>query len=80
MENLCNKETQLQALLKVYKALIFQRVYSNIHKSAIMHYLAVLGIDKEIYCLYIGNNYSYILAGIVYYVQVLGAEILLLSA
>ena len=45
-----------------------------------MHYLAVLGIDEETERLRTGNNYSYILARVVYYVRVLGVEILLPSA
>ena len=45
-----------------------------------MHCLAVLGIDEETHRLRTGNNYSYILAGLVYYVRVIGVEILLPSA
>ena len=44
-----------------------------------MYYLAILGIDEETERLRTGNNYSYILARVVYYVRVLGVEILLPS-
>ena len=74
------EETQLRILLEVYKLLIFQHIHGNVYQSAMMHYLAVLGIDEETERLRTRNNYSYILAGVVYYVCVLGVEILLPSA
>jgi hypothetical protein len=48
-------------------------------KSAILHFLAVLGIDKETRRLQQANDFSYILAGIVYCIQVIAIEVILLS-
>ena len=48
-------------------------------KSAILHFLAVLGIDEEINLLRQANDFSYMLAGVVYCVRVLAVEIILLS-
>jgi hypothetical protein len=43
----------------------------------LFYFLAVLEIDKEIGCLRTVKNYSYILASVVYYIQVLSVEKLL---
>ena len=48
-------------------------------KSAILHFLAVLRIDREINRLRQANDFLYILAGVVYYVRMLAIEIILLS-
>jgi len=42
----------MKALLDFYKSLIFQRVHRDVFKSAVLHFLAVLGIDEEISQLY----------------------------
>jgi hypothetical protein len=47
--------------------------------SALVHFLAVLGIDAKMGRLRTANHYSYVLAGMVYCVWVLGAKILLPS-
>jgi hypothetical protein len=46
-------------------------------KSAIIHFLAVLGINEETRRLREANNFSYMLAGMVYYIRVITAEIIL---
>jgi superfamily II DNA or RNA helicase len=71
---------QLQALLDFYESLIFQGVRGDVFKSAILHFLAVLGIDEEINRLRQANDFSYMLAGVVYCVRVLAVEIILPSA
>jgi hypothetical protein len=38
----------MKALLDFYESLIFQGVYRDVFKSAILYFLAVLGIDEEI--------------------------------
>ena len=48
-------------------------------KSAILHFLAVLGINEETRRLREANDFSYILAGIVYYIRVIAVEIILPS-
>jgi hypothetical protein len=50
-----------------------------VFKSAILHFLAILRIDEEINRLRQANDFSYILAGVIYYVCVLAIEIILLS-
>jgi hypothetical protein len=45
----------------------------------ILHFLAVLGINEETRRLREANDFSYILAGMVYYIQVIAAEIILPS-
>jgi hypothetical protein len=46
-------------------------------KSAILHFLAVLGINKETRQLREANDFSYMLAGMVYYIRVIVVEIIL---
>ena len=48
-------------------------------KSAILHFLAVLGINEETRRLREANDFSYMLAGIVYCIRVIAAEIILPS-
>ena len=48
-------------------------------KSAILHFLAVLGINEETRRLREANDFSYMLAGMVYYIRVIAAEIILPS-
>jgi hypothetical protein len=50
-----------------------------VFKSAILHFLAVLGIDEEINRLRQANDFSYMLVGVVYCVRVLAVEIILPS-
>jgi TctA family transporter len=70
---------QMKALLDFYESLIFQRVRGDVFKSAVLHFLAVLGIDEEIGRLRQANDFSYMLAGVVYCVWVLAVEIILPS-
>jgi hypothetical protein len=46
-------------------------------KSTILYFPAVLGINEEIRRLREVNNFSYILASIVYYIRVIVVEIIL---
>ena len=70
---------QMKALLNFYESLIFQGVRGDVFKSAILHFLAVLGIDEEINRLRQANDFSYMLAGVVYCMRVLAVEIILPS-
>jgi hypothetical protein len=47
IENGWDEKAQLDALLRFYESLIFQHVRGDVFKSAILHFLAVLGIDEE---------------------------------
>jgi TctA family transporter len=69
----------MKALLDFYESLIFQRVHGDMFKSAVLHFLAVLGIDEEIGRLRQANDFLYMLAGVVYCVRVLAIEIILPS-
>jgi hypothetical protein len=44
-----------------------------------VQFLAILGINREIGCLRIAKNYSFILAGVVYCIRVLSIKKLLLA-
>ena len=74
-----NPKSQQQALLEFYESLIFQHVRGDTFKSAILHFLAVLGINEETRRLREANDFSYMLAGIVYCIRVIAAEIILPS-
>jgi hypothetical protein len=54
-------------------------VRGDTFKSAILHFLAVLGINEEMRQLQEVNDFSYILASMVYCIQVIAAEIILPS-
>jgi hypothetical protein len=79
IENSWDKKSQLKALLDFYESLVFQHVRGDTFKSAILHFLAVLGIDEETRRLRQANDFSYILASIVYYMRVIAVEVILLS-
>lgn len=70
-------DRQLQALLEFSGTFIFQKVYSKPFDSPLLHFMAVLGIDEENDRLRTGNDYSYMLAGLVYCVRVIALEVLL---
>jgi len=38
----------MKVLLDFYESLIFQRVCRDVFKSAVLHFLAMLGVDEEI--------------------------------
>jgi hypothetical protein len=69
----------MKALLDFYESLIFQGVRGDVFKSAILHFLAILGIDEEINQLHQANDFLYILASVVYCMRMLAIEIILLS-
>jgi superfamily II DNA helicase RecQ len=73
-------EVRIQKLAAVLRSFIFHRVGGQQFQSGLIHFLAVLGIDEQNNRLRRATDYSYILAGVVYDVRVLGAEILLPSA
>ena len=70
-------EDQMAALLKLFETFIFQKMYGDVFQSPLVHFLAVLGIDQENRRLRNGNDFSYMLAGVVYCTRVIALEILL---
>ena len=74
-----SEESQLEALLKFGVSFIFQSIPNDTFDSRFIHFLAVLGIDEEMGRLRTANDYSYVLAGLVYDIRVLAVEYLLPS-
>ena len=74
------KEAQMEALVEVLASFIFEPVGDRPFSSGLVHFLAVLGIDAEMDRLREAKHYSYMLAGVVYCVRVLGVEKLLPAA
>jgi superfamily II DNA helicase RecQ len=75
-----DKDAQMEALLAVLASFIFEPVGDRPFSSGLIHFLAVLGIDTEMDRLREAKHYSYMLAGVVYCVRVLGVEKLLPAA
>jgi hypothetical protein len=67
------------AILSFSMSFIFHKVYHKPFESPMLHFMAVLGIDEENNRLKEANDYSYMLAGLVYCTRVIGLEILLPS-
>lgn len=70
---------QVGKIIKLLGSFIFQTIGDQPFNSGLVHFLAILSINKEINRLRIADNYSYILARVVYYARVLAIEVLLLS-
>ena len=64
-------------MLAFFRHVLFQHVRVDIFESPLLHFLAVLVIDEDTHRLREGNDFSYMLAGIVYCCRVLGVEIIL---
>jgi len=75
-----NEATQVEKMLELCRSFIFQSVGERPFSSAIVHFLAVLGIDAEMNRLRTANDFSYMLAGVVYCTRALAVELLLPSA
>ena len=71
---------QLELLISLCKAFIFQKLIKDVYTSALVHFLSVLGINEEMGRLRTANDYSYMLAGMVYNIRVLAVESLLPSS
>jgi hypothetical protein len=67
-------------MIRLFKGFIFQTIGDQPFSSPIIHFLAVLGIDIDCNRLHRAKDFLYILAGVVYYVRVVGIEILLPSS
>jgi superfamily II DNA helicase RecQ len=75
-----DEKAQVEQMLQLSASFIFQGVGDRPFSSGLIHFLAVLGIDEEMDRLRTAKSYSYMLAGVVYCVRVLGVEALLPSA
>ena len=72
-------ETRIQTMLKLCESFIFVTFPATEFTCGLVHYVAILGIDGENNRLRRPSDYTYMLAGMVYCVRVLVAEILLPS-
>jgi hypothetical protein len=72
-------EEQIDLMIELLGSFIFQTVGDEPFTSPLIHFLAVLGIDEEMDRLRKAEDYSFILAGVVYCVRVLALEMLLPS-
>jgi superfamily II DNA helicase RecQ len=68
-----------RSLLDLSATFIFQKVYHQPFESPMLHFMAILGIDAENNRLRTGNDYSYMLAGLLYCTRVVGLELMLPS-
>jgi hypothetical protein len=66
-----------EVMLEFFRHVLFQHARVGVFENPLLHFLAVLGIDEDTYRLREGNDFSYMLAGIVYCCRVLGVEIIL---
>jgi superfamily II DNA or RNA helicase len=70
-------ESPQHVILEFFRHVLFQHIRVNVFESPLIHFLAVLGIDEDTCRLREGNDFSYMLAGLVYCSRVLGVEIIL---
>ena len=73
------EDDQLEALLQLSASFIFQKTEKDVFESGLVHFLAVLGIDEEMGRLRAANDFSYMLAGLLYDIRLLAIEYLLPS-
>jgi hypothetical protein len=76
----CCIESPEMVMLEFFRHVLFQHVRVDVFESPLLHFLAVLGIDEDTHRLREGNDFSYMLAGIVYCCRVVGVEIILPKA
>ncbi|OAG05356.1 uncharacterized protein CC84DRAFT_1091883 [Paraphaeosphaeria sporulosa] len=67
----------MEALLCVLVAFIFYKYNRFVFTSGLIHFTTILGINIDVGRLRPIKHYLYLLARVVYYVQVLRAEVLL---
>ena len=74
------QQTKIEAMRRFFSQFIFHKVGGDKFYSALIHFMAVLGIDEENCRLKELINFSYILAGLTQDMRVLGTKLLLLAA
>ncbi|KAG6019369.1 hypothetical protein E4U40_007082 [Claviceps sp. LM458 group G5] len=67
------------SILEFSRSLIMQHLYTSEFVSPVVHFMAILGINPEHGTLREAQDYSYMLAGLVYCVRVISLELLLPS-
>jgi hypothetical protein len=78
--NNAQREARLEVLLNMFASFFFTSTGDKPFSSGLVHFLAVLSIDSDTNRLRTAKNYSYMLAGVVYCMRVLGVEYLFPSA
>ncbi|CAD0056124.1 unnamed protein product [Aureobasidium pullulans] len=73
------EDDQIPAMVELCKVLLFRKVWNDRFDSAMIHFMAVMGIDETNARLRDGNDYSYMIAGLVYVSRLVAAEALLPS-
>ncbi|THW78325.1 hypothetical protein D6D18_09660, partial [Aureobasidium pullulans] len=71
---------RIDTLLKLIKSFIFVTVRGDVFSSGLLHFLAVLSIDEEMGRLREANDFSYMLAGVVYCTRIFAVEAILPAA
>ncbi|GAB7357797.1 hypothetical protein MBLNU459_g0613t1 [Dothideomycetes sp. NU459] len=75
-----DEKQQLDSMLELFTSFIFQPVRGDVFVGGLMHFLAVLAIDEETERLRQANDFSYLLAGVVYCIRMFAIEAILPSA
>ena len=75
-----DEKAQVAKVIKLLGSFIFQEAGDRPFSSRLVYFLAVLGINEETNRLRVAEDYSYMLAGIVYCTRVLAVEYLLPSS
>ncbi|TIA27833.1 hypothetical protein D6C78_10993 [Aureobasidium pullulans] len=73
------EEEQILAMVELSEVLLFRKIWNDRFYSAVLHFMAVMGIDEINARLRDGNDYSYFIAGLVYVSRIVAAETLLPS-
>ena len=71
---------RMDTLLRLIKSFVFVTVRGDVFSSGLLHFLAVLSIDEEMGRLREANDFSYMLAGVVYYIRIFAVKVILPSA
>ena len=61
-------------MLKLLALFIFQNISNDPFNSGFIYFLTILRINEELNRLQTTNNFSFILAGVVYYIRVLAVK------
>ncbi|KAJ9624530.1 hypothetical protein H2203_005265 [Taxawa tesnikishii (nom. ined.)] len=75
-----DEQSQAGKMLELFSSFILQAIDDQPFSSGLIRFLAVLGIDEQTNRLRTADQFAFMLAGVVYCVRVLAAEIMLLSA
>jgi hypothetical protein len=71
---------RMDILLRLIKSFIFVTIREDVFSSRLLHFLAILSIDEEIGRLREVNDFSYMLARVVYCTRIFVVEVILPSA